>query len=303
MTAKYQSGHILLYHGVFENIPMGLESRLHNVNPIEFRKQITWLRDQFEIVSLDDFIAAENRQGLAVITFDDAYTDLFTHAIPWLISEKLPSTIFLNSNLIDGGIFWRDKVRLVLSKGLEGAFLRYFSQEKWAQQIRSERFYKDSKKPELNSKLIDQALDDFFAENNFDNELLDLSKVIAKKDDLIVNPLISYGNHSASHYVLSSLSQDQQREEITSCQAWLNSGEYRTTSSFAVPFGGTKDVDVHTFICAKEAKCSAVLMSRQSVNRALQKDPVTQLPIFERYMAPSTLEGLILLSQKLDRIS
>ncbi len=303
MTAKYLGGHILLYHGVFGKIPKGLESRLHNVSPVEFRKQVAWLRDQFDIVSLDDFIAAKNRRGLATITFDDAYADLFANAIPWLIEEKLPSTIFLNSNLIEGDVFWRDKVRFVLSQGLERDFLRYCSQEKWAQKIRPERFYKDSKKADLNSRLVNLALDAFFTQSNLDSAISKLSKVIATKGSLIDNPLVSYGNHSASHYVLASLEPDQQREEILSCTAWLGNTKYRKTSSFAAPFGGTKDVDRNTFVFAKEAGCTAVLMSRQAANLEHQKDSVTGLPILERYMAPSTLEELMLLSRELDRIA
>ncbi|KLN62189.1 hypothetical protein WH96_01275 [Kiloniella spongiae] len=303
MSAEYLGGHILLYHGVFESIPTGLESRLHNVSPVDFREQIRWLRGQFEVVSLNDFIAVPDKRGLATITFDDAYADLFTNAIPWLIEEKLPSTIFLNSNLIDGAIFWRDKVRLILSKKLEKAFLKYFEHEKWIQSIKTERFYKDSKKVELNSQFVDQALDTFLVENNLEDELDALTKVIATEDDLIDNPLVSYGNHSASHYVLSSLTPDQQRKEIVSGQAWLNSREYRRTSSFAVPFGGTKDINPNTFRFAKEAGCSAVLMSRRAVNTMKQKDPVTELLILERYMTPPTLEELVDLSHKLDRIA
>ncbi|WP_085901156.1 polysaccharide deacetylase family protein [Kiloniella majae] len=303
MSVKYQGGHILLYHGVFEHIPTGLESRLHNVNPVEFRQQIAWLRDQFDIVSLDDFITAKSRRGLAAITFDDAYADLFINTIPWLIEEKLPSTIFLNSNLIEGDVFWRDKVRLILSKGLEEAFLKYFAQEEWVHEIRPERFYKDSKKVDLNSRVVDLALDAFLTQNNLDYAVSQLSKVIATEDNLIDNPLVNYGNHSASHYVLASLAPDQQREEIMSCQGWLNKLKNRSTSAFAAPFGGTKDIDMNTFMFAKEAGCSAVLMSRQAVNRAQRKGPEAELPVFERYMAPPTQEELMMLSRELDRLA
>ncbi|WP_299373450.1 polysaccharide deacetylase family protein [uncultured Kiloniella sp.] len=303
MSAKYQGGHILLYHGVFESIPTGLESRLHNVCPDEFRRQIKWLRNQFEIVSLDDFVNAQDRRGLATITFDDAYADLFNQAIPWLIEEKLPCTVFLNSNLVGGRIFWRDKVRFILSRQLEKDFLIFFEKEEWAKQIRAERFYKDSKRPGLSSKRVDQALDVFFAAKQLDGPLNSLTKVIAGESELINDALVCYGNHSASHYVLSSLPPEQQCEEIRSCQTWLREREYFCTSSFAAPFGGANDIDESTFLFAKKAGCTAVLMSRQAVNKVVQKDTVTALPIFERYMTPPTLEELVHLSRELDQIA
>ncbi|WP_421782553.1 hypothetical protein [Kiloniella litopenaei] len=301
MSFSYQGGHILLYHGVFSKIPSGLESRLHNVFPDEFKRQIKWLSREFEIVSMDEFTTAKDNRGLATITFDDAYADLFSYAIPWLVGEGIPCTVFINSNLVCGDIFWRDKVRFVLTEQLEEDFLTFFAQEQWAKKIRPERFYKDSKQPGLNSHLVDQALNVFFAERHLDQELQTLTKVIAKPSDLVNDPLIHYGNHSASHYVLSSLKPDQQCEEIISCQNWLNKGKYRCTSSFALPFGGTQDADENTHALINEAGCSAILMSRQAVNRNQQKDPITELPIFERYMAPSTVDELIFLSRQLDQ--
>ena len=85
---------------------------------------------------------------------------------------------------------------------------------------------------------------------------------------LKVHPLVSYGSHSVNHYVLSSLSEDQQWCEIDENYRFLETlpGVYRTRV-FSVPFGGNRDYNDATSRLVADAGHSAMLLSRGAVQR------------------------------------
>ncbi|WP_419901849.1 polysaccharide deacetylase family protein [Kiloniella sp.] len=302
MSNPFSSGHVLLYHGIFKDIPSGLESRIHNVVPDNFRQQIMWLRENFDIVTIDDFAAASTRRGLAVITFDDAYSSVFSDALPWLIDEAIPATVFLNSSLLEGEIFWRDKIRYLITHQLVGSFLSYCSGMPWVSKVRQERFYKDSKKPGLNSQIVSEAVDSYLRDKGL-TEIVStqLGQVIATKDKLISHPLITYGNHTHSHFVLSSLTEEEQREEIGRCQSWLMESGLGLSRVLAAPFGGTSDVNTTTEKILTELGISALAMSRKAINSPYKREASAELDVLERYMAPSTLERFQELAALLDQ--
>jgi len=68
----------------------------------DFQKQITWLQERFDIVSLEEAqrrIASEtNNRPTVSITFDDGYADNCETALPWLLDQKVPFTYFVTSN-------------------------------------------------------------------------------------------------------------------------------------------------------------------------------------------------------------
>ncbi len=302
MSNQYGGGHVLLYHGVFSDIPSGLESRIHNVSPENFRHQITWLRQNFDIVALEEFSISNNRKGLAVVTFDDAYISVFSNALPWLIDQKIPATVFVNSSLVEGKLFWRDKIRYLIGSQLVDDFLCYCNKAPWMSEVRRERFYKDTKNPSLNSKVVNEAIDDFFRDRElFDAVTNQLGNVIARRDDLISHPYITYGNHSHSHYVLSSLTQEQQREEITRCQSWLAESGLELSRIFAAPFGGSMDVNEVTNKILIEQGVNGLLMSRKAINSGIKREGTGALDVLERYMVPSTLPELQEMALTLDQ--
>jgi peptidoglycan/xylan/chitin deacetylase (PgdA/CDA1 family) len=72
-----------------------------------FKAQIDWLRERFEIVSLEEaqrrMSAATNRTPAVTITFDDGYADNCRAAIPWLIEQCVPFTYFVATGHVAHG--------------------------------------------------------------------------------------------------------------------------------------------------------------------------------------------------------
>ncbi|MDX1961804.1 MAG: polysaccharide deacetylase family protein [Pirellulales bacterium] len=70
----------------------------------EFARQIHWLRDNFELISLAEvqrrIRAGLNDRPAACITFDDGYAENCDHALPLLIEEQIPCTYFVCTHYI-----------------------------------------------------------------------------------------------------------------------------------------------------------------------------------------------------------
>ena len=100
-AAREKNGQVpvmtLFYHRIADEHPNGW-----TMSNETFQKQITWLQERFDIVSLEEAqkrISSEtNDRPTVCITFDDGYADNCETALPWLIEEKIPFTYFVTSN-------------------------------------------------------------------------------------------------------------------------------------------------------------------------------------------------------------
>ena len=92
---------ILLYHHVSDRTP-----RVTSVTADELREHLTYLRDNdFTVVDIRDAIAAmQGKQSLpeksVVITFDDAYQNIYTNGWPILKEFDVPWTLFVTTDPI-----------------------------------------------------------------------------------------------------------------------------------------------------------------------------------------------------------
>lgn len=94
---------ILMYHRVTGDIDLEIDIEFLN-----FEKQIVWLRDNYNVISLDKAteifkseISLNYSRKSVVITFDDAFEDFYTHAWPLLKKFNLPSTLYVPTEFIN----------------------------------------------------------------------------------------------------------------------------------------------------------------------------------------------------------
>ncbi len=79
----------------------------------DFQQQIAFLRQYFDIVSLDQALdpAAPASRPRVVITFDDGDVGLFTHLLPIVEAEALPVTLYIATAQIESGQpYWFDRI-------------------------------------------------------------------------------------------------------------------------------------------------------------------------------------------------
>lgn len=102
VLAPAGSRFIFVYHDVSESgAPQ--YSDLYSTDAEKFKEQIDFLRENFEIVSLDEIVSRveTNRKRLAAITFDDGFLSVKETAMPYLEKHKIPFAVFLNSTAIE----------------------------------------------------------------------------------------------------------------------------------------------------------------------------------------------------------
>lgn len=93
------AGPILCYHNVVgDGHAVTGEPSLH-IAASDFESHLHRLRKHYEFVPLADYAerlaAPGGARGLAVCTFDDAYSGVLTHALPLLADLNVPCTIFV----------------------------------------------------------------------------------------------------------------------------------------------------------------------------------------------------------------
>lgn len=88
---KKENAAVFLYHSITEGPPGEM-----SVSAEAFRKQMRFLKDNFNVVSLDSALGGLSSDKKPVaITFDDGYEDNYQIAFPVLKQCQLPATIFL----------------------------------------------------------------------------------------------------------------------------------------------------------------------------------------------------------------
>lgn len=92
---------ILIYHQIGAGLGRQME-----VSEESFRRQLDWLMENRQVVSLDDAVGnwghpASNE--MVVLTFDDGYVDTHTRAFPLLKERGLPFVLYLATESIESG--------------------------------------------------------------------------------------------------------------------------------------------------------------------------------------------------------
>ena len=278
-------GVVLLYHGLFDEVPSELGGEFHNTTPEFLFRQLEFLSQFFRFVSIDEFAAADDPRGLAAVTADDGYRGILDRGLKVFEALGIPATLFLNRSFFEGGVFWRDKVRAIITTDQVGDFEQKFKDRFVTQPNQS--FYRYTKDPKNNSIEVVTAIDEFLSEKATVQNLSDY--YLRKPQELIAHPLISYGSHSVNHYVMSSLSTDQQWREIEDNRRFLKQFEnVQKSDIFSVPFGGDQDYNNLTRDIAIQAGHTGLLLSRNRLQkRKKNKRQKISLNI-ERMMSRST---------------
>lgn len=278
-------GVVLLYHGLFDEVPSELGGEFHNTTPEFLFRQLEFLSQFFRFVSIDEFAAADDPRGLAAVTADDGYRGILDRGLKVFEALGIPATLFLNRSFFEGGVFWRDKVRAIITTDQVRDFEQKFKDRFVTQPNQS--FYRYTKDPKNNSIEVVTAIDEFLSEKATVQNLADY--YLRKPQELIAHPLISYGSHSVNHYVMSSLSTDQQWREIEDNRRFLKQFEnVQKSDIFSVPFGGDQDYNNLTRDIAIQAGHTGLLLSRNRLQKRKKNQRQKISLNIERMMSRST---------------
>lgn len=113
---------VLTYHRILpaDDPRVATEEPGMMVTPATFRRHLRWLKTQFELIGLGEWVDRARRgQTLPLracaITFDDGWRDNFEFALPILRETGTPATVFaVSHNVGTDEVFWPNRVARVL---------------------------------------------------------------------------------------------------------------------------------------------------------------------------------------------
>lgn len=233
----------LLYHAVgADKFSAKQHANTHYVSLDTIVNQIRGIQKRRTILEDEEFFnhvtSNPASNDAACLSFDDGYLTTWNTIIPLLEELKIPSVFYINSSTVQGDDLWRDKIRHVIDNNLQQEFINFAGIKS---DLRVNFFYQDSKDPQrANSRLIKETLDQFFFQNRIK---LNNKLPICTTEDLRSIKSYNYvklGNHSHSHYVLSTLSEQEQLDDIKVCQQFLHTHfpQNKISTIFSTPFGG-----------------------------------------------------------------
>lgn len=231
---------VINFHRV-SDAPTDFHDSLIEVKPSAFRQHIEWLSRRAEFIS-EAQIASVKRGGKQkiLLTFDDGYRDSYEVIAPILESMGIPAIFFVTPNALDRRLLgpW-DRIAYLVKKTSQQRFSfrgSEFSLENGPKPVYQWLGY-------MNQSQIPDQSEEFVA------ELAEVLKVEQASCDRMSKALVTWeqvrdlskrgfavGGHGFSHKIISSLTLEEQEEEMRLAKARL-SAEKIPSRSFAFPFG------------------------------------------------------------------
>ncbi len=89
------------------------------LSPIEFEKQINYLRNHFRVVPIETLLQELKTDSLQpytiAITFDDGHRDFYEYAWPILKKYNLPASLYVTTGFVNGDVWlWPDRLKFVM---------------------------------------------------------------------------------------------------------------------------------------------------------------------------------------------
>ncbi len=121
LIGKYSSFRclVLMYHRIIPNndVEFALQAGMY-VEPETFEMQINYLEKYFHVIPIKEMLKYNDglfkplaRLPLCIITFDDGWCDFYKYAYPILSSHGVPATVFLPTKFIGTeNRFWTDSL-------------------------------------------------------------------------------------------------------------------------------------------------------------------------------------------------
>lgn len=217
----------------------------------DFVRQIAFIREHYDIVSLDAAFDGASSQGdrpRAVLTFDDGEVGLFDCLLPLVRELKLPVTLYIATGQIESGrAYWFDEVMNALQGegpftiDLPGAGLKTWrvsgrGAARWATISDILQTLKDvppEARPDLAAAVIAQA--PAVASQGTFTPLGPIT--VEQLRELAQDPLVTIAAHSHCHNLLDQIAPVEARESIARSRQLLEEWTGQQVRHFAYPNG------------------------------------------------------------------
>jgi peptidoglycan/xylan/chitin deacetylase (PgdA/CDA1 family) len=218
-----------------------------------FRTQMLYLRERFNILSLDELLQrmrepGKGRRCMAAVTFDDGYKGNRDVVLPIIETLGIPITVFVATAAIeDGSSYWFDRViAALLSDGVGEIDLRArglgvyrprdfaAGESRW---VEIQRALTDLKG--LPPVDLDRAVSDLLGQVGNKAEAIQPLALLSKSDirEMARSRFVTFGAHSHDHPVLPLLSPGEVRDSVLKSKRLLEEWTGKAVRHFAYPHG------------------------------------------------------------------
>lgn len=250
---------ILMYHRVVESIADSMLDKNLYVTVKSFSDQLKILGNEFQLISLKDWMNLNDYDGkYCILTFDDGWLDNYQHAFPILLEHKIPATIFLTVNLVDTmEAPWFENLRHILTATTNNqqdishleTFFRMTGtigqQEERSRNLTELYFNLTRRLVKTNRRYVDDLI----------SQMSKLTAITHEKERSILNWQeirhmsengITFGSHGLNHYAHTILDSEQKRQEIFRSKIVLEEADINFVPVFSFPNGlvDTESMDI-----------------------------------------------------------
>ncbi|HIP32664.1 MAG TPA: hypothetical protein EYG86_07885 [Crocinitomicaceae bacterium] len=240
----------IMYHGVVENFKGNNLNR--NISAIQFEKHLIYLKENFEILSLEECKTQIKNRTLkrqaVILSFDDGFENNLSVVLPLLEKYNVPATIYVlgylaNENYQAIHTTWSNYVDLLLNAGERDELKKILGCD-LKKQNEFYHFVKEKSSNEMMELLL------AFENSSIVNEVLHSAeresyKMLSRKQILQLSnsPLITIGSHAYWHCNIGKQNKAASIEELKKSKQELEELIGKQVKTLAYPDGSyTRDV-------------------------------------------------------------
>lgn len=239
---------ILMFHKINDKpdtLPLTLKTNI-------FEELILDIKKYNDIIPIESITADQKgilqSNGLKVaLTFDDGYLDNYTNAYPILNKHKIPATIYLSTDHIDGKrVFWYEQISHAILMSDQSTLtlddIGYGNQSLESLYERKNTLYRlnaalKDLKEDQRSKIASIILERSGAADTFESSKMLNWNIIRKMNKSGIN----FGSHTITHPILSKEAKTRIEHEVRESKLKIELELGEPIISFAYPNGTLAD--------------------------------------------------------------
>ncbi len=238
---------------------------------------------------------------VAVITFDDGYSDIFTYSLPILKSHRVPFCIYITTGFQDRtALPWWYMIDILLKGKSEIKLHKAYNKQTikcLEEQEKQKAFLKIRQALTEDYRHREEILKEIFLVNNIDfqkslNILYESSFLSwAQIKDISCQLDVCIGAHTVSHPILNKLTEQEIIEEVINSKRIIESHIQKEIMHFAYPHGGVTEVGKREFEILKKLPFKTSATTRQANIFKIHSNHTECLPRIN-YSSKSTEEKI-----------
>jgi peptidoglycan/xylan/chitin deacetylase (PgdA/CDA1 family) len=296
------AGVILMFHRVLpkESRPRIRGHAALEVTPEALERTIQYFAQKnYQVYSPDDLYrflmgVKKPEKPFVLFTFDDGYVDNLTYAFPIFKQHNIPFTINVSTCFPERTaiIWWYLLEDLILDR--EHLTFEYegniYDFNCGAEESKSQTYAALRKLFKFaNVQQREELTKSVLLANHMDllRKADEVALTWSQLKQLAADPLVTLSAHTANHYVLSRLQEEEVRFEISESKQMLEEKLERQINHFAYPFGNRREAGEREFNIATDCGFKTAMTTRTGNIFPLHRSHLFTLPRHD--LAPLTL--------------